>query len=482
MAIVDAGAARSPHLHHKWLRLLKRKVLVCCANPLPGKWAGGCAVLGLILSACATSSPPGLKAGADAVLRDPTQQTLAELAANLKHPRLQPMALDFSRPLTPIEVAVIAVVASPDLQALRAKAGVSDAQVFNVGLLPDPVINYAYSKRLAGPDPFDGMSGAVVYELMALRQRRTVLEEQRAADAQVHLDIAWQELQTAGQAELLAHRIVGLRQVLAFDTRTQALAQAALDRALTAEARGDVIANEVDIRRIADADAASAARATEIQLAAAQEGLNKLMGLAPQIRVILASTPPIGLSLRADAQSLFEQAQVQRLDLQALQAGYRSQSAAVRKAMMDAFPTLQLTLGGGEDTAHTQTFDPAVNFTLPLWNRNRGGIAIAKATSAQLRAEYAARVFATRAEINSLVTELALEARQRAEVSAQVAPLRPLIAASQAALGRHDITIDTAEATAQTLADKEVVIAGLDQAMAEQRVTLKLAVGAALID
>ena len=445
--------------------------------PLPGCLAA--LATAAVLAGCATLQP-GLER-ADGVLADPTQASLSELAARLSHPRLAPMTIDFSKPLTPSELAVIAVVANPDLKAARAKAAVADAQVFNAGLLPDPVVSYSYAKNLGGPDPFDGMAGSVVYELSALRERRTVLEGQRAAQAQARLDLAWQELQTAGQARLLAERIGGLSAVAGFNRRTRQAAEFALDRALKAEARGDIRADEVETRRIAAADASVMQRTTEVALDAARHDLNKLLGLSPQTELVIAR-PPAASAAPGDPQALFEQARGQRLDLQALQAGYRSQNAVVRKAMMDAFPSFQLTLGRGEDTAHVQTFDPSVSLTLPLWNRNRGGIAIARATQAQLRAEYAARLFATRADIADLVAQLRIEADQRGDIDRQVAPIRAIVEATTAAAARGDLARASAEVARQALADKELAMANLDQAMAEQRVTLALAVGGPLVD
>ena len=55
--------------------------------------------------------------------------------------------------------------------------------------------------------------------------------------------------------------------------------------------------------------------------------------------------------------------------------------------MLEQFPNLSLTLAHARDTSDNKTLGPAIGFTLPLWNRNRGGIAVAKATREQLRAE-----------------------------------------------------------------------------------------------
>ena len=168
------------------------------------------------------------------------------------------------------------------------------------------------------------------------------------------------------------------------------------------------------------------------------------------------------------------------MDLKALEAGYASQEASLRKAVLDQFPSLQLTLNRAQDTAGNQTFGPAVNFTPPLWNRNQGGVAIARATREQLRAEYDARLFATRADIAELAGSLALERRQRAEIAAQSTPLATLAEATEAAAARGDVAPAVADAARQSAADKALALIALDQAIAEQTTALELAVGGLL--
>ncbi len=439
-----------------------------------GRRAGSIAVA-LSLAGCAADRPAPLGA-ADAVLQAPDRAGVAARAAALEHPRLKPMVIDFSRPLTPDELGVIAVVASPDLKAARAKARVAHAQVFQAGLLSDPQVNLGYDALLSGPDAYNGWAAALIYELNAFRTRGVTLATERAAERQVRADLAWQEWQTAGQARLLAARIAALGSILQLNIRNRDNAERMLAAVVAAAARGDVRADEVQTRRIAAADIADKTRQAERDLSTARSDLNKLLGLPPESAVAIGAGPaaaPVAL----DADALFQRARTRRLDLVALRAGYDSQQAVVRKAVMDAFPSLQLTLNRAQDTARNETFGPAVTFTLPLWNRNRGGIAVAEATREQLRAEYAARVFTTRADIAELVAQLDLETRQRAEIAAQTAPLGRLLAATEAAAGRGDLSRSAVDATRQALSDKQLTLATLDQAMAEQRVTLELAVG-----
>jgi outer membrane protein TolC len=340
------------------------------------------------------------------------------------------------------------------------------------------VLNGSFDYKFAGPDPFNGWGAQIIYDLAVLRDHAAVQAAARAAQGQARLDIAWQAWQTAGQARLLAARIAGLQQVLSIAETTRAADDAALARALSPALSGDLRADDITARRLAAADADDKARQAEKDLDGARLDLNRLLGLPPQARLDIAAAPAADPPL--DAEALFRRARAQRLDLMALQAGYASQEAAVRKAVLDQFPSLQLTLTRASDTAGNQTIGPAVSFTLPVWNRNQGGIAIAEATRAQLRAEYDARLFAARADIAELVAGLALEQRQRAEVVAQAEALDRAAAAAEAAAGRGDVARLAAEAARQTASDKAAALAALDQAIAEQTVALELAVGAPL--
>ena len=431
-------------------------------------------VLGALLAmtGCAAYSPAPLGSAADRVLSGPDQTPIA--------PGDPVLSIDLSKPLTPRALGIVAVVANPELKAARARAGVTEAQLFDAGLLPDPVLNLSYDKLLSGPDALDGFGAQVVYDLVALRDRGVTLAGRRSARAQARLDLAWREWQVAGQARLLGARIAGLEAAAALQHDARVAAEAVLARVLTAAAHGDLKADDVEVRRLAAADAADKARQGERDLAAARIELNALLGLRPATRIALHPDAPFKGSLDADA--MFARARAMRLDLKGLEAGYQSQEAAVRKATWDAFPSLQLTLVGARDTAGNHTLGPAVNFTLPTWNRNAGGIAIGLATREQLRAEFAARVFAARTEIADLVQRVALARRQRADIIAQTRPLDRLAGRAEAAAAAGDVSLAMAEGARRSTTDLRIAIVALDQSIAEQVVALEIAVGGSLSD
>ena len=431
--------------------------------------------LAALLTACASAPPASLSPDVEAVLRGPDLAAVAREAVNFKHPVLKPVAIDLVRPLTPEALGLIAVIANPDLKAARAKAKVAGAQAFDAGLLPDPVITLGFDKLLSGPDMFNGWTAQIAQDLIALRDRAVVRARNRAAARQARLDIAWQEWQVAGQARLLAARIGALTAITTLNDATSRASDAMLQRVLTAAARGDVKADDVEIRRVAAIDAADKASTAGRDLATARHALNVLLGLAPDTTLAIASPDPETPTLDADA--LFQRARAKRLDLQALKAGYDSQDAAVRKAVMDRFNSLQLTISRTRDTAGNQTLGGQVAFGLPAWNAGRGGIAIALATRDQLRAEYAARVFATRADIAELVAQLTVESSERDRVSSQLTALKHIADATDAAVAHGDVSLAAGAAARQSVADKALLLATLDQAMGEQRAALLIAVG-----
>jgi outer membrane protein TolC len=145
--------------------------------------------------------------------------------------------------------------------------------------------------------------------------------------------------------------------------------------------------------------------------------------------------------------------------------------------VLDQFPTLDLTINGARDTAGNLTLGPAVGFTLPLWNRNRGGIAIERATRAALHAEYEARLFKTRADIAAAVESLVVLRRQRDAILRDLPALARFAQANRRAADRGDLPLTTAMTAEQAARDKESLLAQAEQGIAEQTIALELLTG-----
>ena len=430
--------------------------------------------LALLASGCATYRPAPLTDD-PALLAPPVAAVLARDAAVIERPFLRPAAIDMAQPLDLNAVATVAVLLNADLRAQRERAGVADAQAFAAGLLPDPTFSFGADRVLSGTDPFLALTSALGLNLNALRTRHVAREQASSQARQVRLDLAWAEWQTSGQARIQAVRVIELEKAGALARASRDSAQSVLDRMLRAAGRGDILPDQVQAARLAAFDAADRLRIAERDLATARSELTRQMGLPPGYPLRLA--PIVVASLAPDAASLFAVAVRERTDLQALRAGYSAEEAAVHKAVLDQFPTLDLSLNGARDTAGNVTLGPSLAFTLPLWNRNRGGIAIERATRAALRAEYEARLFKTRADIAAVIDSLVVLRRQREAILRDLPAVERFAQANRRAADRGDLSLATAMNAEQAARDKETLLAQAEQGIAEQTIALELLTG-----
>lgn len=431
-------------------------------------------VLAITLGGCAHYVSSPLREPTS-VLAAPDASLISADAQKIDRPYLKPEAIDLSAPLTPNALGILAVLLNPDLKALRAKNGVTDAQAFAAGLLPDPTFQASFDKLLSGPDKFNGYAAQIGFDLTQLRTRAVTRASGKASKRQVRLDLAWAEWQAAGQARLLGVRVLSLTNQLATARISAEVAQRLFEASSRAAGRGDISGVDLDVRRQAYLDASNKARVAEHDLVAARSDLNKQLGLPPE--AVLRLAPPAPFITPPPAEQIVRKALVERLDLQALRAGYEVAEAGLHIAVLEQFPNLSLTLAGASDTANNKTIGPQVGFTLPLWNRNRGNIAIANATRGQLKAEYEARLFQTRAEIEAAVAGIESARRQRADLAAQMPALQRYAQATQQAAHRGDISIATADTAAQAVRDRQLTLAQLDQQIAEQSIALELLSG-----
>lgn len=431
----------------------------------------GPALAFLLLAGCASYTPRPLATA-------PSDSDIAALsrdAATIDRPYLKPANVDLAAPLDDNAIAVIAVLNNPDLKAMRTKAGVADAQVFSARLLPDPTFSLGLGGILSGPDPFSEIASGLGLDLNALRTGKVRRQAAEAQAKQVRLDLAWAEWQTAGQARLQAVRIRRVQGAIDLLKIDDAAAQSLLARNLRAAARGDVASTGVEAVRADAAATADKLRTAEHDLDAARLELVKLLGLPPETRLRLA--PSADNAPLLDPARLTQIALANRADLQALRSGYEVQEATVHKAILDQFPSLALNLNFTRDTGGNNILGPTVDFTLPLWNRNRGGIAVERATREQLKAEYDARLFQTRADIAAAASAVSLARRQRDAVRMQLPELDRLARVSRAAADRGDVSRATAEAAEGALRDKRVELATADQTIDEAMIALELLTG-----
>ncbi len=368
-------------------------------------------------------------------------------AADLGLPGLKPEPFDAAKGLSETNVVTLAVLANPQLVAARRGAGVADAQSFAAGLLPDPVISGGLSKSAL----FTGYSAAVTEDLAAVVTRAAARGAAKAHARQVHLDILWQEWQVAASARELyieAEALEKLRPLL--DARRRSLGRLYRHDA-QALTRHDLTARQVSADLLAWNSAETVWRAFELRQSNNRHALDALLGLAPTVRLRLrdgADEPEIDA---AGYQAALAQLPRRRPDLLALRAGYRSAEERLRAEIIAQFPVLGVGVNkarSAEEGIQSTGFD--VSLTLPIFNRNRGRIAIARASRAYLYRSYQARLDESAGQADEVWSALRIMQRQVATLDARRAGL----ARAAAAAGR-----DLAAGT-ETLADYARLDAG----------------------
>lgn len=468
------------HRHNHGLRTLSCGVKSVAAGRC---WLAGWCLLAL--SGCAAYRPAPLdEARLDQALAAPAPEWLAWQAVHLQHPRIPPITLDFSKPFTGEELAVIAVLVNPDLKALRAHERVAQAQVFAAGLLPDPQLAAGLDRPVGGqgPDLVNAYNLGLTWDIAGLFTRAANERIARDKALQVHYDVAWAEWLTANQARLQAARLHYLAVQETVAREAAATADHLFQITRQNVRRGDATLVDLGLRQVALLDAQDRALTLVRTRERARQELNRTLGLPPQMPVPLADRFPLPPSRLPDPARLFARAERARLDLSALRAGYASQEGTLYRAVLSQYPRFNLGFSQARDTGGVRTLGFAVSLDLPLFNRNRGTIAEARATRAQLHAEYIARLHQTRSDIAALVADLAEIQRESTVLAGQLPSLAQAEETLRSAVAEGNATLLSYEAVRASYLDKRLKLLSLEQAAAEQDVALQLAVGEAWDD
>ncbi len=456
------------------------------------------AILLAVLVGCGTYHPAPLD---EAYLHDqsaprPIDAALADSVA-AAHPLLPPLVFDPADGLSPDEAAVYAVLANPDLRAARTARGVARASLFAAGLLPDPQL------AASADIPVHKDTGALIQtglglslDLNAFFAHGARADAARAAAAQVDLDVAWQEWQVAQQARLLVCRAAYLDRQVAFAAATATALDSSRQAVDAAAGQGFADGFEQAAATAAAHDAHATLLDRQGERAACRRDLNRLLGLAPGADIPLqmddvpfaragidpaacaATDSAAARAVRALAtDSLRLGLERSRLDLRALRRGYASQEASVRAAVKERFPRINLGVNRLRNDAGLLTLGPAITLDLPFLNGGRGDVATARATRAQLRQEYAARVFAARAEAADLLDDLARTRRLLADAAAARDAARRFAAACDAAWRAGDLDLVTRDAARSERLARELDVLQLRRRLAELAVGLETVSG-----
>ena len=434
-----------------------------------------------ILGGCAFYHPQPMTAPAiDRALTIPSNALLGREALELKHPILHPLELDPRQPLSPEAAQILAVLINPVLRADRDRAGVSEAQLIGAGILPNPQLTLSRDFVTSGPGITNPFGIGIAWDFTSLITRGAKRTAAREALESVRIDIAWSEWQAAEAAKAAVFDEVAIRA-----QRRQALA---VDQRLKENA--DVIRGAYERRQRTVLDMSAAQSASEAahasvlaldeQLSHQQRALLRALGLPPDTSVALADLElPPHLRL-PPAEDLSRGIETHRLDLVALRHGYQSQEASVRAAVLAQFPKINLGGNRMKDNTDVYTSGFAATVDLPLFDRNQGGISLARATRQKLFDEYVARVYTARSDIDSLLADIDSLTQQIAAADAALPALRQLVETYRRALVEGTVDVLSYYTAWNSLSQKKIAADALKQRLVDQWIALELASGRSL--
>jgi outer membrane protein TolC len=429
----------------------------------------------LSLAACASYAPKPLP---EQVNLPRSASAIAVNPARLPFRSLSTHVFDPADGLDMDEVAMLAVANNPQLRQARDALGIARAQSFAAGLLPDPQLG------ISSDHPTNGTAGNTnafnlnpSYDINALLRRSSRKNAAMAQEQQVNLELLWQEWQVVSQARLLFSRLTAQDSLMRKLQAARTLLAERYRRSQQALAAGNVTLNVASADLVALQGIERRINELERRRLTNRASLNRVLGLAADARLRLVGEPKAAAIDAAAVRAGLERRLAQRPDLQALQAGYRSQEEKFRGAVLAQFPALNIGLSRARDTSGIYTVGFGLTLSLPIFNRNRGNIAIEDATRKKLYDEYQNRLNAAYGEVAIALENLPLLHSQLRRTRNGVLELETVAKRAEAALRAGNLAAPDYVRLQTALLDKQIEAINLQEALMEQEIALQTLLG-----
>jgi outer membrane protein TolC len=383
-------------------------------------------------------------------------------------------------PWTMEEIAALAVAHDPDLVAARAARGADEASILAAGILPNPSLSLSDAFVLSGPGAVAAWSVGISQDVKSLLTYRSRQVAAKAGVRQADADLVWQEWQVIGLARLLVVDLVEGARLRGELAGLQVRLEERLARSRAGLAEGQQTVADVATDLAAASDGAGTLADLDRKLAGERHDLALLLGLPPDAGVRLAGNLAVPEVSEAEIGALREGIADRRPDLIALRFGYQAQDATLRGQILAQFPALALGLTRAKDNTGVQSVGPDVTMDLPIFDRNQGGVAVARATREQLYAEFEARLAAARSQIVALADDQDRLWAELARARADRAALGAVSDGVDRALRAGDLDERAAveQLAAQSARAQAVILT--EQSLLEQQVALATLTGAGM--
>jgi outer membrane protein TolC len=386
--------------------------------------------------------------------------------------------IDVGRPLGLDQIGLLVILNNPDLKAAKGETRVAEAKLLQAALLPNPAVSLGYGALIAGPGTTPSYIVSLSEDIVALVTYRARLGAARAEFAGVGADLLWRAWQMAQKARVLAFDIYFADLSIALSRRELDLVSDELRRVQQATAAGNLALSALSPLLAAKAASEQSLVALRLGRLKDWQALDALLGLVPRVRFAIAA--PDLLALPPDLGPSIATLAERRPDLVALQLGYRASEKNVRAAILARFPAFVLGGSWGSDTTGVVSAGPNLTFDLPVFNRNQGQIAQARATRLLLREQYQARLDTAVGAIHSLQA-------QAEQLSAELGPARQAAAAARsladtarAAYAQGNLDQRSWTDYETTAMERKLEVVALERSLGEDRLALAIELGLGL--
>lgn len=422
----------------------------------------------LLLAGCATYQPRPLPIADDLL----SQLPASVVTSPVELPPLRHHVLNPKSGFDATGVAMLAVVNNPDLKARRKRLGIAKAQVFAARLLPDPQLSLSLDHPTGnGAGLTNAQNVGLSYDLMDLITHHANETGARQKKVQQHLNLLWQEWLIAQKARQLYFQVMSDRQKLQLLEQATQSQQQRYERARHQLALGNVTLDNLSAALTGYTDMRTRVYQVRMDLMDAKHQLNGLLGLKPDMPLALQPLPDAIPDIPTNQTAgLAAQWVKRRPDLLALKAGYRSQEAAVRRAILHQFPNFGLGVNEGNDTSNVRTVGLNLQLKLPLWNANRGEIAVQRATRAALRQDYQARLDQSVGQVAKLHRRFSLMRAQYRQLQSTLPRLDQIFGSARQAYEHGNFSSLAYLNLQETLIKNEIEVIDLKRALWDTRI------------
>ncbi len=435
----------------------------------------------LLVAGCETYTRKPLTDGMVArKLTAPVWKHLQMRVSRLKVPWRLKTRLRPDHGLTAGEAAVLTLVLNPDLKAIVDQRGIANANLLQAGILSNPVLSESTDFVTGGfrTDTFTGYGLGLDWNLTQLIAYQNRVAAARYQKGAIDLNIGWQQWQYAMAARIDFWRYYSAEAQL----HEARLAYRELEK-------NEHIQREAYFRGLStllDLSAAttSAQQAQSLVLKLkdhsrqAKLALLQILGLPGYTVIHISRTSHLPHQLILPPLPLLQKLMLtHRLDLAALRKGYRSQDQKLRQAVLEQFPKINIGFRQASDTTNVHTTGFGVSVDLPIFDRNQGRIAIARATRKMLYDNYIARVFDARSQLEVAEEDIRLLQDRITAQSRAIEALSRLEQIYSQALKQGSADVVTYYRLVNHLISQRIRLIALRQQLEDNRIALELASG-----